>query len=329
MYSKWPYPSQVAGKPLIYDLANLFQILLPAETLSGARVLDAGCGTGHRLVAFAKRFPEARFTGIDNAERALVIARQLSAEHGVTNVRFVHIDLFDLDSLGAFDIITATGVLHHLEQPAAGLAQLCRLLRPDGIISIWLYHSFGEFRRINARELLRALWTDEADHAVGVALMRDLELSLDVHQYGSSAAQSERHWDREGIDVDAFMHPIVETYRFTEALAKYAECPVDWVAVNGINRRGESHLIDLEEVEEELRPLCVPIERLLKTPALMSRYLSLSKIDKLRVLELLMEPTGFTVLAGRGNSLSRLRPRVRGNSVPFHVGGVSDQSGGR
>ena len=45
MYSKWPYPSRVAGKDLIYDLANLFRVLLPRETLKGAEVLDAGWST--------------------------------------------------------------------------------------------------------------------------------------------------------------------------------------------------------------------------------------------------------------------------------------------
>ena len=76
-------------------------------------------------------------------------------------------------------------------------------------------HSIGEFKRLNARELLRTLWTDEDDHATGIALMRDLSLSLDKHRYGSSAAQY--NVDRESIEVDAFMHPIVAAYRFDEA----------------------------------------------------------------------------------------------------------------
>jgi SAM-dependent methyltransferase len=318
MYSKWPYPSRVASKDLIYDLANLFRVLLPRETLRGAEVLDAGCGSGHRLVGFAKRFPNAQFTGIDMTENSLEVARKLASQHDVKNVRFLRQNLLDLDLSDTFDIITATGVVHHLEDPAAGLANLCRLLAPDGFISIWLYHSIGEFKRLNARELLRTLWTDEEDLAAGIAFMHELELSLDKHQYGSSAAQSEgKSVDRESINVDAFMHPIVRGYRFCEALDMFAACRVDWAAVNGINMRGESKLIDLDEVERELGPLCLPIETLLKKASLLSRYRCLNKLDKLRVLELLTEPTGFTVLAGRGDSLLKLGARVHGNLAPF------------
>lgn len=318
MYSKWPYPSRVAGKDLIYDLVNLFQVLLPREMLRGVNVLDAGCGSGHRLVGFAKRFPDARFTGVDMTEHSLGVARQLASEHDVKNIRFLRQNLLELDLTDTFDIITSTGVVHHLEDPAAGLANLCRLLAPDGIISVWLYHSIGEFKRLNGRELLRTLWTDEEDRATGIALMRDLGLSLDKRQYGSSAAQGEaKSLDRESIDVDAFMHPIVRAYRFREALDMFAGCRVDWAAVNGINMLEESYLIDLDEVEVELRPLCVPLDTLLNKPSLLSRYRGLNKADKLRVIELLTEPTGFTVLAGRGNSLSKLGRRVQGNCTPL------------
>jgi SAM-dependent methyltransferase len=309
----------MVGRDLIYDLASLFQLLLPKAMFRGANILDAGCGSGHRLVAFAKRFPEARFTGIDMTERSIELAGQLAAQHGVNNIRFLRRNLLDpdLDLPDTFDIITSTGVVHHLEDPTTGLANLCRLLAPEGFISVWLYHAIGEFRRLNGRELLRTLWTDDEDQAAGVSVMRDLELSLATRQYGSSAAQSV---DQEAIDVDAFLHPIVKAYRFGEALQMFADCPVDWVAVNGINMLGESKLVDLDEVEEELRPLCVPVDVLLKTEALQSRYRSLNKADKLRTLELLTEPTGFTVLAGRGGSLSKLGPRVRGNCTLLRLG---------
>ena len=115
MYSKWPYPSRLAGKDLTYDLVNLIRLLLPTETLRDIDVLDAGCGSGHRLVAFAKRFPEAQFTGIDISEESLEVGRQLAFQHGVKNIRFLYQDLLDLDLSDAFDIITSTGVVHHLE----------------------------------------------------------------------------------------------------------------------------------------------------------------------------------------------------------------------
>ena len=317
MYSKWPYPSRVASNELIYDLANMFDVLLPREMLQGVDVLDAGCGSGHRLVAFAKRFPKARFTGIDMTENALQVARRLAEQHGVRNVRFLRRNVLDLDLGDTFDVITSTGVVHHLEDPAAGVANLCRLLAPNGIISLWLYHSIGEFKRLNGRELLRTLWTDDEDQVAGLALMRDLGLTLDKRQYGSTASQREgESLDRDAIDVDAFMHPIVRAYRFHEALDMVARCSVEWAAVNGLNMLGESKLVDLDEVEGELRLLCVSPDTLFEKPSVASRYRSLSKADKLRVIELVTQPTGFTVLAGRGRSLAALGRRVQGNCAP-------------
>lgn len=317
LYSAWPYPSRVAGDALIYDLANLFHVLLPKEMLRGIKVLDAGCGSGHRLVGLAKRFPNAEFWGVDMTEESLEVARDLAVRHGVTNVRFVCQSLPHLDLAETFDIVTATGVIHHLEDPAAGLANLCRLLAPDGIISLWLYHAVGEFNRLTQRELLRTLWTSDMDPAIGFTLMRELGFSLDKHQYSSSSSATQGGADDiEAIDVDAYMHPIVHAYRFCEAIELFADCNVDWVAVNGVNLPGESKLVDLAEQAGNLRPLCLPIPTLLNKESLL-RYRNLDKAGKLRVIELLARPTGFTLLAGKGNALSKLGPRVQGNHVPM------------
>ena len=58
MYDAYPYPSPVAGDGLINDVANMAAFLFPSSSFSGKRILDAGCGTGHRLLGFAKKFPK-------------------------------------------------------------------------------------------------------------------------------------------------------------------------------------------------------------------------------------------------------------------------------
>ena len=57
MYEQHPYPSPVAGDSLITDLANAVGFLFKGDDLAGWRILDAGCGTGHRLAGFASRYP--------------------------------------------------------------------------------------------------------------------------------------------------------------------------------------------------------------------------------------------------------------------------------
>jgi SAM-dependent methyltransferase len=307
MYSRWPYPSPVAGRELLYDLASMLDMVLPRDGRDGIEILDAGCGTGHRLVACAKRFPHARFTGIDITDASIDIARQLAARHGVTNVRFLRQDLLDPDLDGTFHVITASGVIHHTERPAAAVTNLCEHLTDHGLISIWLYHPFGERQRLQQRELLHE----------GMALIEELGLSLDQRRYGSSAAQAgQGDLQQRSVDADAFMHPIVSAYRFEEALRLFADARIDWWSVNGLNTAAESKLLDLEDVADEyVRPLCVSIDALLDRDSLVARYRRLRKRDRLTIIELLTQPTGFTVLGGRGASLGSLDTRARGNCV--------------
>jgi len=317
MYSRWPYPSPIAGRELLYDLASMLDMLLPRGGRNGIEILDAGCGTGHRLVACAKRFPHARFTGIDITEASLDVARQLAARHNVTNVRFLRQDVLDRHLDGTFHLITASGVIHHTERPAAAVVNLCDRLADHGLISIWLYHPFGEHQRLQQRELLRTLWIDKTDLHEGMALMGELGLSIDQRRYGSNATGAgEGDLQHLSIDADAFMHPIVSAYRFEEALRLFADARIAWWSVNGLNTAAESKLLDLEDVaDESVRPLCVSIETLLGRESLVARYRRLRKLDRLRIVELLAQPTGFTVLGGRGQSLRSLDTRVQGNCV--------------
>jgi SAM-dependent methyltransferase len=94
------------------------------------RVLDVGCGAGTN----AERFKDVDYVGIDINERYLQAARARFRGH------FLHADLTsaDLSSLGTFDMILANSFLHHVTDADVEriLAQLLRLLAPDGTIHI-------------------------------------------------------------------------------------------------------------------------------------------------------------------------------------------------
>jgi hypothetical protein len=143
--------------------------------------------------------------------------------------------------------------------------------------------------------------------------MQQLGLRLSAEQYGLTASQKEGDRSQLSIDADAFMHPIVNAYRFDEAMALFDSCDVDWVAVNGINTLKTMRLIDLMQVEELGQELCLWDTELFEEEDLRRLYRSLGRNDKLKVIELLMKPTGFTVMAGRGDSFKRLGERIEGN----------------
>lgn len=316
MYSKYPYPSPTVGMSLSYDMANLFYLLCEDDDLSGKKILDAGCGTGQRVLGFAERYPKARFRGIDMTQASLDVAGQLAQKHGIQNITFQQQNILTLDLEERFDFIVSTGVVHHLEDPLQGLENLCRHLTSDGVICIWHYHPFGEFDRLVGRELLLTLWdAQRSDLLKGQQMMELLRLRLPPEQYGTTATQKERDRSQLSIDADAFMHPIVNAYRFDESMAMFKTCGVDWVAVNGINTLGTMKLIDLMQVEELGQELCLWDTALFEDQSLIEQYRALTKIDQLKVIELLTKPTGFTVMAGKQDSFKKLGSRIAGNLI--------------
>ena len=316
LYSKYPYPSPIVGTTLSYDIASLFSILCRGDDLNQKKILDAGCGTGQRMLGFAKRYPKAIFQGIDMTESSLEVAGRLAQKHGITNTTFTPANILDLDLQERFDFIISTGVVHHLEDPLRGLRNLCRHLSDDGVICIWHYHPFGEFERLLGRELLLTLWGDDRSNLPrGRRIMEKLKLSLVPQQYGESATQGDYDLSPLSISADAFMHPIVNAYRFQEAMTMFRDCELNWVAVNGINTKGSMKLVDLAQVEEYARALCVHDSELIEDESLLSSYRALSKIDKLKIIELMTKPTGFTLLAGRQDSFHKLGKRIEGNLI--------------
>lgn len=116
---------------------------------SGARVLDAGCGSGF----FSARFVESgcRVTVLDLAEEALAIARQAT---GGRAEEYVKEDLLDegfaARHAARFDLIFSDGLFEHFipadqERIAANLAAA---LAPGGVIATFVPNALSPWRLI-------------------------------------------------------------------------------------------------------------------------------------------------------------------------------------
>ena len=319
MYEAYPYPSPTVGDTLIADVANSLYTVFGEDGLSGKRILDAGCGTGQRLLAVARRYPKAQFVGLDMTAASIAVAEALSQRHGIRNVEFCTSDLLDFSPGCAFDVILSIGVVHHLENPSRGIQFLTSLLSESGVLILWLYHALGEHQRLLDRETLLTLWNRAEGFDAGLQILREMGLKLQTKRYGSSAAQSKSEVSQVSIDVDAYLHPIVNAYRFEEIISLLRDCTqLDWAAINNINLHDLSKLIDLNEVETgDMRYLCQTTEDLFAAESLRQRFRSLEPLQKLLVLENRLKPTGFTVLGGRGDSYQHLPPRARSNVIPL------------
>ncbi len=106
----------------------------------GRKILIAGCGTGHESLNMAVHYPEAHILGVDLSVPSLAYGKHKAVELGVDNIEFMRADILELEGLGQqFDLISCSGVLHHMEDPVEGWSRLLTCLKPDGFMKIALY----------------------------------------------------------------------------------------------------------------------------------------------------------------------------------------------
>jgi ubiquinone/menaquinone biosynthesis C-methylase UbiE len=103
------------------------------------RLLEIGSGPGRLAATLARVAPGVRVTGVDIAPDMVERARSLAARSGVTDrVTFLVGDVTALPFADAsFDMAVSSLSAHHWPNPAAGLAEIHRVLRPGGIARIY------------------------------------------------------------------------------------------------------------------------------------------------------------------------------------------------
>jgi 2-polyprenyl-3-methyl-5-hydroxy-6-metoxy-1,4-benzoquinol methylase len=101
-----------------------------------------GCGTGQLslYLAGARR----RVVGADLARPSLELARAAASRYGLEEVEFVETDVAHPGlRRGAFDVVIASGVLHHTPDPRASFRKLAELVRPGGVVAVGLYNAYA------------------------------------------------------------------------------------------------------------------------------------------------------------------------------------------
>jgi SAM-dependent methyltransferase len=126
------YLDQVRGLEAVAEWKERsFAALAPRP---GAVLLDVGCGTGEDVRTLARRVvPGGRAIGVDASEGMVAEARRRAAAEGAEGAEFVRADVRALPlGDGAADGSRAERVLQHLDDPAAAIAEMARIVRPGG-----------------------------------------------------------------------------------------------------------------------------------------------------------------------------------------------------
>jgi SAM-dependent methyltransferase len=124
----------------------------------GARILDAGCGSGRNMVDMARH---GEVTGIELSQASVAVARR----RGVGEVLEGSVDALPFPD-GHFDLVASLDVLEHLDDDRRALAEMRRVTGPGGQLLVtvpayqWLWSSHDEVnhhrRRYTRATLLRA-----------------------------------------------------------------------------------------------------------------------------------------------------------------------------
>jgi hypothetical protein len=110
-----------------------------------------------------------------------------------------------------FDFVSASGVLHHLPDPAAGLKAIGEVLDPQGAVSIMLYGKYGRTGVYMLQEALN-LAAETGDHSSGYSpgfIRFAHELAGQVPSWHPFAPRSRGREMQEGKDagiVDLLLH---------------------------------------------------------------------------------------------------------------------------
>ncbi|MEQ8602850.1 MAG: class I SAM-dependent methyltransferase [Marivibrio sp.] len=236
-YEALPYPARdpadeakrlVTGSPSHWPelLHHLFAGRTPKEPM---RILVAGCGTGDALVMLAQQTADAgvdaAITGLDLSEASIALARARLAARGLEDrVRIERRSLLEAPEIaaaeGPFDYIDCCGVLHHLDEPAAGFRALAESLAPQGGLGLMVYAEFGRSGVYELQESLRRLAPEDLPPDERIAVARRVLAALPATNRFRRNPLLKDHLDSEAGLYDLLLHSTDRAYRADRLLTE-------------------------------------------------------------------------------------------------------------
>jgi SAM-dependent methyltransferase len=223
-YDRHPYPPPVAELDALARSAGdldeqrfAHHLVWPRRRFgSASRILVAGCGTS-QAARYAMSRPGAAVTGIDVSATSIEHTRRLAERHGLANLEVRRLPIERVAELAAeFDYVVCTGVLHHLVDPAAGLAALREVLAPGGAMLLMVYARFGRFGIDLMHEYCERLGvTTERDELVELgATLREIPRA---HPLDRLLRETRDFHDDDAL-ADALLNPRERAYSVPELL---------------------------------------------------------------------------------------------------------------
>jgi SAM-dependent methyltransferase len=158
-YPRWVHAATVPAPTTIDEHLRgqfptaAFQPLAAGD--GGIDVLVAGCGTGRHPIEVAFKYRDARVLAIDLSLASLCYAKRKTPTALAGRLAFAQADILEIGLIGrTFDVVDASGVLHHLADPLVGWRALLSVLRPGGVMRVALYSELARREVVAARTFI-------------------------------------------------------------------------------------------------------------------------------------------------------------------------------
>jgi SAM-dependent methyltransferase len=301
-YDTFPFPTPkqiVQQLPGSFSLGVLNFLLLrrPEQWLPrNAKIWVAGCGTQQGAL-WALSNPDAEIIATDISQGALDAAANLAGQLGLRNLRFHRQDLAGSIFREQFDLVVCTGVVHHLPDPASGLARIRESLKPEGALLLMVYNKMHREPLAQFRSTLGLLCSEQEElsrrYELACHLLQEFATSERCSPPGRDAFRllAEQPEDRSQV-ADALLHPLEVSYDVDELLALLESASFEHISW--------------------LYPPQWDLENYLDSPDLISRFGQLDRLDRWKVVYFIAGRAGplFELLAER-SSLPRREPYAR------------------
>jgi SAM-dependent methyltransferase len=129
-----------------------------ASVKAGQRVLDVGCGTGALTGELVRRLGPDGVAAVDPSTSFVAACRERNPGVDIRQAQAEQLPFPD----SIFDAALAQLVVHFMSDPVAGLADMRRVTRPDGVVAACVWDHAG------AQGPLRIFW--EAARSLGAVI---------------------------------------------------------------------------------------------------------------------------------------------------------------
>ena len=244
-YERYPYPPRdpadeakrlITGSPSHLVELNHYLFGGARDFAEPFRALIAGGGTGDATIMLARQLAALggphEIVHLDISESSSRIARRRAAARGLDRIRFVAGSLLDLPApgLSGFDYIDCCGVLHHLDDPLAGLERLRDALADAGGMGLMLYAPLGRTGIYPVQDMLRALVPDEAPEAQVAFARRFLDRLPPTNWLRRNPLVKDHRIHGDAGLYDLFLHSRDRAFYVEEAAALVADAGLHLVA---------------------------------------------------------------------------------------------------